>query len=333
MPQIAKFLNLFMKNFLYNRRFKFLNDGDLISMPQNSINNIKTDAELVEQLLETLTLVPSDQENVFIGQSHDYVGARIFGGQVLGQALMSASHTVDSDKPCHSLHGYFLRGGDVQKPVYYQIENMRDGRSLATRRVTARQYDDNNQLSIIFTMMASFSPYEDGLEYQETMPDYPLPDTLLTEQQLKDKVVGKIPDALKARYMRKRHVEIRPIAPRDPIHPEPMRPKQANWLRIPKLDKQSVQVQQALLAFASDFYLVGTGLMSHGVSFMTKGLQAASIDHSMHFHRPFDLNDWLLYDMWSDTTSNAKGLNHGQFWQDGKLVATTQQEGLMRLRR
>jgi len=111
-----------------------------------------------------------------------------------------------------------------------------------------------------------------------------------------------------------------------------MKPKQANWLRIRELGNQPVAIQQALLAFSSDFYLVGTGLMSHGVSFMTSGLQAASIDHSMHFHREFDLNDWLLYDMWSDTTSNAKGLNHGQFWQDGKLVATVQQEGLMRLR-
>lgn len=294
--------------------------------------NAETDyAALVAQLLETLSLVPYT-EDTFIGQSHDYVGSRIFGGQVLGQALMAASHTVATDKPCHSLHGYFLRGGDISRPVYYDVERLRDGRSLASRRVTARQYDDNNQLSIIFTMMASFAPWEDGLDYQAPMPEYPAPDTLLTEQQLKDQVVGKIPDALKARYMRQRHVEIKPVSPRDPIHPEPMTPKQANWLRIPALGKQSIQVQQALMAFSSDFYLVGTGLMSHGVSFMTKGLQAASIDHSMHFHRPFDMNDWLLYDMWSDTTSNAKGLNHGQFWQNGKLIASVQQEGLMRLR-
>ena len=110
-----------------------------------------------------------------------------------------------------------------------------------------------------------------------------------------------------------------------------MRPRQANWLRINGLKEQPVAIHQALLAFASDFYLVGTALMPHGLSFMTKGLQVASIDHSMHFHRPFDVSDWLLYDMWSDTTSHAKGLNHGQFWQDGRLVATTQQEGLMRL--
>lgn len=294
------------------------------------LNKKPEELTLVEQLLETLTLIPHD-DDVFVGQSHDYVGTRIFGGQVLAQALMSASHTVDNGRPCHSLHGYFLRGGDAFRPVFYQVEKMRDGKSLSARRVTARQYDDNQKPQIIFSMMASFGRYEDGLDYQETMPNYPNHEQLLNEQQLKDQFVGKIPPALQARYMRKRHVEIKPVAPRDPIHPAPMPPKQANWLRIVELGKQSIQIQQALLAFSSDFYLVGTGFMSHGVSYMTKGLQAASIDHSMHFHRPFDLNDWLLYDMWSDTTSNAKGLNHGQFWQNGKLIATTQQEGLMRL--
>lgn len=302
-------------------------------------NNIEayTDAEianyqtLVNQLLETLTLVPQGND-IFVGHSHDYVGARIFGGQVLGQSLMAASHTVDSDKPCHSLHGYFLRGGDITKPVYYHIERMRDGRSLAARRVTAKQADNQGVMQTIFCMMASFAPLEQGLDYQHSMPTYPTPDTLLTEQQLKNQVVGKIPDALKARYMRQRHIEIKPVKPRDPIHPQPVEPRQANWLHVPQLGQQSVQVQQALLAFSSDFYLIGTSFMSHGISFMTEGLQAASIDHSMHFHRPFDMNEWLLYDMWSDTTSNAKGLNHGQFWQNGKLIATTQQEGLMRLK-
>lgn len=288
-------------------------------------------AALVSQLLETLTLVPQDNE-VFIGHSFDYVGARIFGGQVLAQALMAASHTVTSDKPCHSLHGYFLRGGDITKPVYYHIEKMRDGRSLSARRVTAKQSDAQGVMQVIFSMMASFAPFETGLDYQYQMPAYPTPDTLLTEQQLKNQMVDKIPDSLKARYMRQRHIEIKPVNPRDPMNPEPMQPRQANWLRIPQLGEQSVQVQQALLAFTSDFYLIGTGLMPHGISFVTEGLQAASIDHSMHFHRPFDINDWLLYDMWSDTTSHAKSLNHGQFWQNGKLIATTQQEGLMRLR-
>ncbi len=313
---------------------------------KDNITDKVTHAELVAQLLKTITLEeitdnasqPQAHSNfrIFEGQSHDYVGQRIFGGQVLAQALISAFHTIDDGKPCHSLHGYFLRGGEIAQPVLYQVQALRDGRSLSARRVTATQYkeDSNGQTveQVIFSMIASFAPTEEGLDYQPDMPIYPPPEDLLTEQELKEQFVGKIPDKLKARFMRKRHVEIKPIKPRDPIHPEPMTPKQANWLRIQELGVQPVAIQQALLAFSSDFYLVGTGLMSHGISFMTKGLQAASIDHSMHFHRSFDMNDWLLYDMWSDNTAHAKGLNHGQFWQDGKLVATVQQEGLMRLR-
>lgn len=286
---------------------------------------------LVEQLLETLSLAPY-ADDVFEGQSHDYVGARIFGGQVLGQALMAASHTVEAEKYCHSLHGYFLQGGDVRRSVFYQVERLRDGRSLSARQVTARQYDEHGKAVMIFSMMASFSHDENGLDYQKAMPNYPVPDELLSEQQLKDQVVGKIPEALQARFMRKRHIEIKPVQPRDPIQPVAMLPRQANWLRVPELGLQSRAVQQALLAFSSDFYFLGTSLMPHGVSYLTKGLQAASIDHSMHFHRSFDMNEWLLYEMWSDSTSNAKGLNHGQIWQNGNLVASVQQEGLMRLR-
>lgn len=355
-------------------------------------DNTAERAKLVEQLIDTLTLIEieraadkadtnipvhllpeRDRHNhrLFVGQSHDYVGARIFGGQVLGQALMAAalslhkplhqsdSHTTTQDnaqsnanaqppqtndelRPCHSLHGYFLRGGDIRLPVYYHVQTLRDGRSLSARRVTAIQIKHNKDNQpveqIIFSMIASFAPMEGGLEFQPPMPVYPPPEDLLSEQELKDQVVGKIPDALQERFMRERHIYIKPVKPRDPIDPHPMPPKQANWLCVPQLgalDQMGIAptyVQQALLAFSSDFYLVGTGLMSHGISFMTKGLQVASIDHSMHFHRPFDMNDWLLYDMWSDNTANAKGLNHGQFWQHGQLVATTQQEGLMRLR-
>ena len=296
---------------------------------------MSNNAQLIAELLATVALIEVSPD-VFEGKSHDYVGARIFGGQVLAQAIMAAAHTLDEDKPCHSLHGYFLRGGDIDQPVIYQVRRLRDGRSLSARQVTAIQYKQARGKppveQVIFSMITSFSSMEEGLEYQEDMPAYPPPDDLSTEQALKEGYVDKVPEALKARFMRRRHVEIKPVKPRDPIHPEPIKPEQANWLRIPELGKQPVAIQQALLAFSSDYYLVGTGLMSHGISFMTSGLQAASIDHSMHFHRPFDLNDWLLYDMWSDTTSNAMGLNHGQFWQEGRLVATVQQEGLMRLR-
>lgn len=305
-------------------------------------------ALLVKQLLATITLkevsdqFPQNSPNTtlyrtFEGQSHDYVGQRVFGGQVLAQALMAASHTVDDDRPCHSLHGYFLRGGNIDLPVIYQVEVLRDGKSLSSRRINAMQFktDKNNVLKAdtIFSMIASFAPMEEGLEYQPKMPVYPPPEDLVAEQVLKKQFVDNVPDVLKERFMRRRHVQITPVKPRDPVHPKPMKPKQANWLCIPELGKQPFAIQQALLAFSSDFYLVGTALMSHGISFMNKGLQAASIDHSMHFHRPFNIENWMLYEMWSDNTAYAKGLNHGQFWQAGNLIATVQQEGLMRLRK
>lgn len=356
-------------------------------MNEHKIQTDKTakQAKLVKQLIDTLTLTEINQttlnnehanlvtllskqlsklddgQRVYVGQSHDYVGPRIFGGQVLGQALMAAAMSLPTavqnkppltqanateDKnlrPCHSLHGYFLSGGDIRLPVYYHVQALRDGRSLSARRVTAIQIKHNKDNmpveQTIFSMIASFAPMEGGLEFQPTMPVYPPPEDLLSEQELKNQVIGKVPDALQERFMRERHIHIRPVKPRDPIDPKPMPPKQANWMCVPQLGAldqlgiDPIYVQQALLAFSSDFYLVGTGLMAHGISFMTKGLQVASIDHSMHFHRPFDMNDWLLYDMWSDNTANAKGLNHGQFWQHGQLIATTQQEGLMRLRK
>lgn len=305
--------------------------------PQTTPQNTPFD-QLVQELLDTITLTQTDKD-VFVAPSFDYVGKRVFGGQVLAQALTAAALTLDVDKPCHSLHGYFLRGGDVRYPITYQVRRLRDGRSLSAREVIAVQYLDDKDAQgnarqveqVIFSMIASFSPMEGGLDYQEPMPSYPEPDSLLNEQELKYDYLDQIPAELQARFMRHRHVEIKPVAPRDPIHPVPTKPKQANWLRIAQLGSQPLAVHQALLAFASDFYLVGTGLMSHGVSFMSANLQIASIDHAMHFHRPFDINEWLLYEMWSDTTSHAKGLNHGQFWQDGKLIATVQQEGLMRL--
>ncbi len=292
----------------------------------------------ITDLLNTLHLKRIG-DDVFEGPSFDYVGPRVFGGQVLAQALLAGANTLTIDKPCHSLHGYFLRGGDIRLPVIYQVRRLRDGRSLSAREVIAVQYvpttDKNGNHTtneqVIFSMIASFSPMEGGLDYQETMPDYPPPESLKTEQELKADYLHKIPEPLKARFMRQRHVEIRPVTPRDPVTPKPERPRQANWVRIADIGEQPVAIHQALLAFVSDYYLVSTGLMSHGLSLMTQGLQMASIDHSIHFHRPFDMTEYLLYDMWSDTTSHAKGLNHGQFWQDGKLIASTQQEGLMRL--
>lgn len=301
-------------------------------------NTLVHDFALVEQLLKTLTLQRIN-DTTFIGESFDYVGSRIFGGQVLAQALMAASHTLPHANPCHSLHGYFLRGGDVRYPVNYQVEILRDGRSLSARQITAIQYipSSPNQAAkqmkkqIIFMMMASFSPMEGGLEYQSSMPNYPMPDELMDEQNYKKSILNSIPDAIKTRFMRQRHILIKPVKPHHPLHPKPTKPTQAIWLCVPNFNTQDIAFLQALLTFSSDFYLIGTSLLPHALSYGSAGLQLASIDHSMHFHRPFDIKQWLLYDMKSDTSSHDKGLNYGQFWQNGQLIASVQQEGLMRL--
>ncbi len=294
--------------------------------------------ELAEQLLKTLTLQRVD-DTTFIGESFDYVGSRIFGGQVLGQALMAAAHTLPDAKPCHSLHGYFLRGGDIRYPVTYKVRILRDGRSLSARHITAVQYipstpnQSEGQMNeqVIFMMMASFSPMDGGLDYQAVMPSYPLPDSLVDEQAYKQSILDTVPAAIRTRFMRRRHILIKPVTPHNPLRPSLSEPKQAVWLCVPEFPNNSTALSQALLAFSSDFYLVSTGLLPHALSYGSAGLQLASIDHSMHFHRPFDITQWLLYDMKSDTTSHDKRLNHGQFWQNGQLIATTQQEGLMRL--
>lgn len=291
----------------------------------------KTNAQLVQDLLNTITLNRLD-DRTFVGESFDYVGARVFGGQVLAQALMAAAKTLIDDKPCHSLHAYFLLGGDIRYPVFYEVTPLRDGKTLSARQIRAYQEYDG-KTHTIFMMMASFADFEGGLDHHTPMPSYPSPDELQDEQTLKARHFDEVPPVWHERFVRRRHITVKPIHPQNPVRPTPTEPKQAAWFCLPELGNQPQAIQQALLAFASDYYLVTTGLLPHGINMVTRGLQIASIDHSMHFHRPFDLNDWLLYDMKSDTTSHAKGLNFGQFWQNGKLIATTHQEGLMRLHR
>ena len=291
---------------------------------------LRSPTELTDELIASVG-VSETSPDVYRGQNMDFVGPRVFGGQVLAQALLSAAHTLLIDKPCHSLHGYFLRGGDIRLPTFYQVRRLRDGKSLSAREVVAVQPAKDGGQSVIFSMIASFALPESGLDYQPVIPSYPTPDTLKNEQQLKEDYLHDVPKHYQARYLKQRHFEIRPLIPRHPLYVSPTDPKQASWLRLYESRSLTMSVQQALLAMVSDYYLAGTAMMAHGITFMTKGLQVASIDHSMHFHRSFDLSEWLLYDMWSDTSSHAKGLSHGQFWQAGKLVATVQQEGLMRV--
>lgn len=282
---------------------------------------------LTQELVELLSLERLE-DHLYRGQSRNLVGKRVFGGQVLGQALRAASYTTD--RPAHSLHAYFLYGGDVNAPIIYEVDPLRDGRSFSSRQVRAIQHGRT-----IFSAMISFAYLEEGLNYQPEEPNYPAPEDLKSENELKEGLVNFLPENVRASFMRDRHVEIRPIDPVNPFQPQPQVPINAHYIRthdsIPqKLDEQSLH--QAIVAFYSDFSLMTTSLKPHGLSYISPSLQCASIDHAIYFHRPVRADEWMLYDMEATVTANSRGLNFGRMWQNGQLVCSTTQEGLIRLR-
>lgn len=289
-----------------------------------------------QDLIDALSLQRLD-ERIFLGQSFDFVGPRVFGGQVLAQALLAGFYSLNDKKPCHSLHAYFLRGGDICYPISYEVTVLRDGRTLSARQIMASQTIDGKQKTI-FSMSASYAPMtQPALTHQKPMPTYPHPSTLKTETELFASYAQSypLPATTKQRLTRPRPLVICPADPQ--FLPTKKDPKQALWLQLDGVDVASLAIDmtvfhQATLAFASDFYLLTTALRPHKVNLLTEGLQVASIDHSMHFYRPFLVNEWLLYELASDVAAFDRGLNDGQFWQDGNLVAATRQEGLMRYR-
>lgn len=283
-------------------------------------------SNVMQEVLDLLNL-ETIEAGLFRGPSHNIVGKNVFGGQVLGQALMAAGRTVDG-RLAHSLHGYFLRAGDTTSPIVYQVEKIRDGKSFATRNVKAIQHGE-----IIFIMSASFAVQEDGLEHQSEMPQVEGPDGVLSETELRQKVAPMIPEKIRNAFARERPIEIRPINPVNPFAPVKQEAKRYHWMRAQSRLPDDPLLHQCVLAFASDFALMGTAMLPHGVSFMQNNMQAASIDHSMWFHRPFRADEWLLYDMDAPNASSSRGMNRGLIYsQDGRLVASTAQEGLMRLR-
>jgi acyl-CoA thioesterase-2 len=280
----------------------------------------------LQLLLEQLDL-ERIEDNLFRGQSSDMGGFSVFGGHVLGQALVAAQRTV-SDRYAHSLHAYFLRPGDMKAPIVYEVDRIRDGSSFTTRRVVAIQHGRP-----IFNMSCSFQLAEQGVEHQNTMPAVPPPEELSSEQELRLKFAERVPQALRKFITRELAIEMRPVNPVDPLQPQPREPFNQVWLRTAGELPTDLALHQALLAYASDFNFMGTALMPHGLSFMQGNLQGASIDHVMWFHRPFRIDDWVLYSMDSPSASNARGFNRGAIYtRDGGLVASTAQEGLMRIR-
>lgn len=283
----------------------------------------------IQELLGILDLEPLEH-NLFRGRSPQTGWQRVFGGQVIGQALVAAQRTVEADRFVHSLHGYFMRPGDPSVPIIYDVDRIRDGGSFTTRRVVAIQHGQ-----AIFSLSASFQVNEPGMTHQLPMPDgVPHPETLLSEKELIKHFIDKVPESVRRYWQRERAVEMKPVSLTHYLTREKLPPEQNIWIRAtgPVPDDQAIQA--AVLAYISDMTLLDTSLFAHGRSVFEPEMQVASLDHSMWFHRPCKLDDWLLYSQDSPSSSGARGFTRGMLFQrDGTLVASVAQEGLIRQRR
>ncbi|MBJ3814831.1 acyl-CoA thioesterase II [Shimwellia pseudoproteus] len=268
------------------------------------------------------------EDGLFRGQSQDLGLRQVFGGQVVGQALYAATDTVPSERLVHSFHSYFLRPGDSQKPIIYDVEVLRDGNSFSARRVAAIQNGKP-----IFYMTASFQGPEDGFEHQKAMPAAPAPESIPSETDIARKFEHLLPPVLKEKFLVEKPLEIRPVVFHNPLQGHVDKPSRQVWLRANGTVPDDIRIHQYLLGYASDFNFLPTALQPHGVGFLEPGMQVATIDHSMWFHRPVNMNDWLLYNVESTSASSARGFVRGEFYtRDGILVASTVQEGVMRQR-
>jgi acyl-CoA thioesterase II len=281
-----------------------------------------TAADLIRLLdLETI------EKDVFRGANRDLGAGRIFGGQVLAQALVAASRTVPPERPIHSLHGYFMLQGDLSIPVLYLVDRIRDGKSFTTRRVNAIQ---NGQA--IFSMAASFHRAEDGPSHQMPMPQVPPPEDLRPELELLRDQADRLPAALRGILTQDRPIDFRPVDGLHPYEPHPREPRRFVWLKAIGETGEDPVHHQAMLAYASDYGLLGAALQAHGLVLGTPGLMIASLDHAIWLHRPVRMDEWLLHVIDSPTTGGARAFSRGTFYsRDGTLVASTAQEGLLRV--
>ncbi len=280
----------------------------------------------LDAVLDLLDLEPIEV-NLFRGRSPQEERQRVFGGQVLSQALVAARRTVE-DRSAHSFHAYFLRPGDPAVPILYEVDRIRDGRSFTTRRVVAIQHG-----RAILNMAVSFQVEESGLEHQMPMPEAPAPDDLPTQEEYNRELKKAAPPGAEIWFDRDRAFEERYVEPINWFKPTPQEPYQRIWLRTTGALADDPGLHQAILAYASDMSLLDTSVMPHGASFFDADMQIASLDHAMWFHRPFRADDWLLYVTESPTSSNARGFNRGSIYaQNGDLVASVVQEGLIRRR-
>jgi len=271
------------------------------------------------------------ETNLFRGFNAQDSGPRIFGGQVIAQSLLAAYATVD-ERICHSLHCYFIRPGDPNTPIIFEVDRSRDGGTFTTRRVIAVQHGKQ-----IFNLAASFQAPEDGFEHQAPMPASPDPETLPNETELQKQVMADIPEAMRKWAERPRPIEMRPVDGGFFYmgkNPPPRDPENQVWFRARDPIGDDVRMQQVILAYASDMSLLSVAMRPHGVHWQTRGLQSASLDHAMWFHKPTNFNDWHLYAQDSPSASGGRGFIRGAIYsQSGELVASVAQEGLVRMRK
>lgn len=282
-------------------------------------------ANPIGELLSLLDLEPIEV-NIFRGLSPKGRSQRVFGGQVLGQALVAATRTVEN-RACHSLHAYFLLPGDPKVPILYEVDRSRDGKSFSSRRVVAIQHGRQ-----IFHMSVSFQIDEPGLAHQIDAPKVPRPETLPSEDAMRRALADRVPAEHRERFLRPRPIELRPVDPGDILNPGKRPPHQAVWVRATGSLPDDCALQQCVLAYASDMTLLDTCLLPHGIGWFDERVQMASIDHAMWFHRSFRADTWLLYVQDSPAASGARGFNRGLIYtEDGTLVASVAQEGLVRM--
>ena len=285
-------------------------------------------SQVLDDLVRLLAL-ERIEDNLFRGQSQDLGWGVVFGGQVLGQALSAAAQTVPADRAAHSLHAYFLRPGDVSRPIIYEVDRIRDGGSFTTRRVVAVQAGQ-----AIFNLAASFQASEPGFEHADAMPDAPPPESLPNDQERAATVAHRLPRMLRERLAVDRPFEMRPVEPvDDPVLPALKPGRRMIWLKTVAPLPDDPTLHATLLAYASDHGFIPTALFPHGVTWLTPGMQVASLDHVMWFHEPLRVDEWLLYVIDSPAAHGGRGLVRGRiFNRAGRLVASAAQEGLIRQR-
>lgn len=289
------------------------------------------EAPTPEQLAQTLVDLLDVEEidtDLYRGKLGTDGFGRVFGGQVIGQALQAAQRSTEEPKIAHSLHAYFMRPGAEDHPIIYRVVRDFDGKSFATRRVIATQHGQP-----ILSMTCSLQRPEGGLAHQDTMPEVTPPEDLKSDRELRLAMIDRIPERFRASFLRPRMVDIRPVSPRSWLDPVKQAPAQNSWFRVVAPIGDDPAMHRAILAYASDMSLLGTATLAHGVNWMTHKLQTASLDHAVWLHEDFRADEWLLYVCDSPWAGHARGFNRGKIYaRDGRLVASCAQEGLIRLR-